>query len=88
LEGFCDSDHVLVDVMDDSALFVDCAVEGLIGLADLLKFLAEFRVGLLETLPVAGIVTADLAEDKADGGGTAPSISVIRLLIHRSCKCS
>src|SRR3954447_11892704 len=63
LEGFCDSQDVLVDVVQDAALVLQFPVQRPVGNRALLKLIAEFFIGLLEALAMASKVSAEFAGD-------------------------
>jgi len=54
--------------MEDSALVVDFPAQRLFTGADFLQLLAKFGVGLLETLPVAEVISTGVAGEEAEGG--------------------
>ena len=57
-----------MDVVEDAALLLQLSVDRICGDAGLVEPIAEFVVGLLETLPMVAVVAEYVAGEEAEGG--------------------
>jgi hypothetical protein len=67
-EAFCHSDEAFVYVVDDVALLFEFALQRWGAWFGILELIAEIVVGLLETLPMTGLIAVGLADHEAEGG--------------------
>jgi hypothetical protein len=67
-EAFLNSVDSLVDVVDDSALLIERTLQRQFAGLGLLELLAKIGIGLLETLPMTGLVAESIADDETEGG--------------------
>jgi hypothetical protein len=67
-EAFCHRDDALVYVVDDASLLFEFALQGWGAWFGVPELIAEVVVGLLETLPMTGLIAVSLADHEAEGG--------------------
>ena len=67
-EAFCYSDDSPVDVIDDTALLIDCMLQCWRPGLRVLKLIAKIRVDLLKIFPMTVLIAVSLTDDEAESG--------------------